>query len=73
MASKRRIRRKQCQGKIRHVDMESANKAAFVNRRNTGEKLFAYGCKFCGGFHIGHQSRKQRKAMVAKAEAKKVK
>lgn len=47
MASKRHIRRKQCEFKIRFDSMERAEKYA----RNGTEPYF---CQFCKGFHVGH-------------------
>jgi hypothetical protein len=57
MASKRRLRRKSCTGKIRYNDQSSAAAQAFRARvfRQAGN-VRAYLCKFCNGYHIGHQS-----------------
>ncbi len=57
MASKRNVRRKSCTGKIRHETIGRAKYA--VSRlitlgRTRGGKVLAYYCKFCGGFHVGH-------------------
>lgn len=66
MSSKRRIRRKQCEGKQRFDTQQQALNAMFRMKRHTGERghLNAYGCKFCGGFHYGHTPKKVRLAMV---------
>lgn len=56
MASKRNLRRKSCEGKVRHqnkdgaiIAMKKLNKA----RGHQGQ-LHAYQCPFCGQWHIGH-------------------
>jgi hypothetical protein len=54
MASKRRIRRKECGDKQRYSDSKQAKTAAFLISRKTGEKLHSYDCKFCNGWHVGH-------------------
>lgn len=54
MASKRNVRRKACTGKVRFTDAAAAQTAASQACRRTGQWIVAYGCKFCGGHHIGH-------------------
>jgi hypothetical protein len=54
MSSKRRIRRKQCTGKIRHRSLGGAIAAAKSLRRAKGEIVSAYSCRFCKGYHVGH-------------------
>lgn len=58
MASKRRIRRNKCEGKVRHETMDQAKSAAFRLREHEGYhgawRAQAYHCPFCGGFHVGH-------------------
>lgn len=56
MASKRRIRRKQCEGKRRYSDKkECADSMSRVNRQNESwERLNVYKCRFCKGCHFGH-------------------
>jgi len=59
MASKRRIRRKSCTGKVRHPDELAARRhiGALVFRK--GERgLRAYRCPFCNGWHVGHGGRR---------------
>ena len=56
VSSKRRIRRKQCDGKIRHKTKEDAHSARYSLQKKTGEWLRIYKCKFCGGWHVGHPS-----------------
>lgn len=56
MSSKRRLRRKSCEGKIRHVDAGAAQAALTALVRNKGWQgpMNPYKCRFCGGWHIGH-------------------
>lgn len=64
MASKRCLRRKACSRKRRYLDATSAHAAAANARRITGELITAYGCRFCGGFHIGHPPVRVRQAIA---------
>jgi hypothetical protein len=57
MSSKRRIRRKQCDGKHRY-SKEEAEEEAKLKRW----PYHAYKCSFCKGWHIGR--RPGRKAIV---------
>jgi hypothetical protein len=60
MASKRAQRRKECLGKIRHVNALAAYahiRALFRTKGYQG-RLNAYHCRFCNGFHVGHAPRK---------------
>ena len=50
MSSKRRLRRKACQGKIRH----KTDGAAFYAASKTGDGCAHYRCEFCSGYHVGH-------------------
>lgn len=56
MASKRRLRRRSCERKVRHEDPGAA--WAMVKRlhRTKGDQgnLQVYRCPFCGGWHVGH-------------------
>lgn len=53
MASKRRIRRKQCGSKIKFPSLGAAIGRA---RRLEGKfgRMYGYHCRFCNRFHIGH-------------------
>jgi hypothetical protein len=58
MASKRRLRRRACVGKIRHLTLKDANYHAFLLRQKTGEHVVAYKCAFCESrFHVGHKKK----------------
>lgn len=58
MASKRHMRRKSCERKVRHKTVHGA----LVAIRRTDDKpkhgnsnlMRPYACKFCGGWHNGH-------------------
>lgn len=50
MSSKRRIRRRKCDKKVRH---HTAGGAWKVARRREG--CAAYHCRFCRGWHVGHR------------------
>lgn len=56
MASKRRLRRKECSSKVRHADVPAAQAAIRALNRNKGYQglLNTYHCRFCGGVHVGH-------------------
>lgn len=60
MASKRRIRRKQCDGKRRHATPEAAAGHRRFIHATAGYSglLNVYRCSFCGGYHVGHGKQK---------------
>lgn len=70
MASKRRQRRKSCEGKIRFQDAQAAQRAATSHQHAFGLWMVPYPCKFCGGYHIGHPPRKVRQAIISRMEYK---
>ena len=51
MASKRRIRRKQCGKKRRHATRDNAVIEMVRSRVSSG--LHPYRCEFCGMWHVG--------------------
>jgi hypothetical protein len=55
MASKRRLRRKQCTGKKKHETFQEAR--MFLR----GPGMNVYKCRFCGKFHVGHVPRRIQK------------
>ena len=61
MASKRRLRRKACEGKQSYATLEAATA---VTQRLRG--LNAYKCKHCSGFHVGHPPGRVRQSLAAK-------
>jgi hypothetical protein len=54
MSSKRRLRRKSCEGKRRYPTIAEAQAYAQYVRRKKGQIVQAYYCRFCSGIHIGH-------------------
>lgn len=66
MASKRHIRRKQCEGKLRFPDQIAAERHARRNSRAHRTWLTAYHCSFCSGYHVGHPPARIRRAIQAK-------
>jgi len=57
MSSKRAMRRKSCDGKIRYLSREKARSKVFKMSFD-GRSLDVYRCDFCGGWHIGHTMRR---------------
>jgi hypothetical protein len=54
MASKRRIRRKSCEGKVRYYEQPKAEIAARVLSAKRREAFHSYRCDFGGHWHIAH-------------------
>lgn len=63
MASKRRLRRKGCEGKVRYLTHKDAVFAVGrVIARTKGDKMNIYKCAFCGGaYHLGHLTRRAQR------------
>lgn len=66
MSSKRRQRRNQCAGKIRHRLREDAEYAAYLLRRDKGLLLRAYRCRFCRQWHLGHTTGQKIREKVSR-------
>lgn len=64
MASKRALRRRSCEGKVRHASAGAAHIAAL---KTPG--THAYRCNFCGSYHVGHAPARIRQAIAARREA----
>jgi hypothetical protein len=64
MASKRRLREKQCGDKRKYWDEAKANADRYPDRMD----LQAYRCKFCHRFHLGHPTKAARISRAAKAK-----
>lgn len=43
-----------CQRKVRYGHHETAERVAVIMGGKTGDKLEAYQCRYCDGWHIGH-------------------
>lgn len=60
MSSKRRLRRRECERKVRHPNHRAATYAlhhtgaARVLPQGAGH-LHVYQCRNCGGWHVGHE------------------
>jgi hypothetical protein len=54
MASKRRLRRKSCDGKIKYATQKDANIGLSKYYMKLKSPMRAYKCKFCKKFHLGH-------------------
>jgi len=68
MASKRRLRRNACTGKIRYSTSLEAQHAAAAACRRSASWIVAYGCRFCGGHHIGHPPKNVRQSIKDRRE-----
>jgi hypothetical protein len=70
MASKRHQRRRGCEGKVAHATQGEAWQAACLLRKSqSGGTWAAYKCPFCGRFHVGRPTARQRQAIRACREA----
>lgn len=64
MSSKRRLRRRSCEGKKYYATVEEAEADARKLRGKFWTSNYrAYGCQFCGGYHVGRPSAKAIKAI----------
>lgn len=63
MASKRALRRKMCEGKVRYTTIEEAEAVARWQSRMANETIVAYPCKFGRHFHTGHPKRSTLRKM----------
>ncbi|PKN07902.1 MAG: hypothetical protein CVU73_10915 [Deltaproteobacteria bacterium HGW-Deltaproteobacteria-8] len=70
MASKRRQRRKACDGKKRYPTHDEALHDAMYLQRRDGFHMRAYRCQFCGAHHVGHMPRKNVRAMMKSRDAR---
>lgn len=62
MASKRRIRRRGCEGKKRHASKAFAEIAVQMSRRKFGGRMWcSYQCQFCKQWHVGHKPERLRR------------
>ncbi len=65
MPSKRRQRRKSCEGKTPYPSHTAAAAAARWRSRQTRSWIRPYKCQFGRHWHIGHPPRKVRRAIAA--------
>ena len=67
MSSKRAIRRKMCDGKVRYASQKEAFTAAKQsNKRDGSNWIVPYRCTFCGYWHIGHAPKAVRRSMKSR-------
>jgi hypothetical protein len=58
--SKRALRRRSCDGKVRYTEFGAARWAMHRMLRHEGSdgaRMNVYRCRFCRGFHFGHAPR----------------
>lgn len=55
MSSKRRLRRKACEGKNKHATREAASVELKLRPRDVRTSLGIYRCRHCSHWHIGHR------------------
>ena len=60
MASKRNLRRRACEGKVRYASKDEAERVGRALR------LHAYACPHCSGFHNGHPPGPVKQGLAAK-------
>lgn len=58
MSSKRAQRRRSCSGKVKIVEEDSAWRIAKLMTQRHGQMLLPYRCSWCGGWHVGHPSKR---------------
>lgn len=67
MSSKRRIRRRSCQGKMAYPTQKAAVwNAGRLRREHQGGTWAAYRCRWCGKWHVGRPSAAERRSMRAR-------
>lgn len=66
MASKRRLRRRSCEGKVQHKTEEAARKHAY-SLKSVGQ-YHGYKCNFCKCWHVGRPTKEAKQAYAARQE-----
>lgn len=56
MSSRRRVRARECTGKVKHETEAAARRALAVSARRPKFEgtVGVYRCRFCRGWHLGH-------------------
>lgn len=49
-----KLRRKQCEGKLRYPSLKDARLSATEMSRRIGRDISPYRCRFCESWHVGH-------------------
>lgn len=58
MTSRRKQRRRSCEGKRRHADKQAAMfHLVLLRQSGSPGRLNVYLCRFCKGWHVGHLAR----------------
>lgn len=62
MSSKRALRRRSCERKVRYKSKKDAKRAIYRTNKRKGwaGHVQAYMCQFCGGWHFGHPPKRKR-------------
>jgi hypothetical protein len=66
MASKRHLRRRQCESKKKYKNEKEVKTALVALIKGTGYSGGYYKCHFCKNYHIGRMPRRLKKAMNLK-------
>lgn len=66
MASKRRLRRKSCEGKVQYRSDEAAAAAAKSRSWATNSRIGKYKCEFGQHWHIGHTPKSVQRHTAAR-------
>jgi hypothetical protein len=66
LASKRRIRRKACEGKIHYTSLEAAKEACIRMNNSKKESCHPYKCQFGPHYHVGHAPDKVKQIIAAR-------
>lgn len=72
MASKRRVRKKQCGSKIKYKSEKLALSALILLKKDKDllDYFTVYRCKFCKSFHFGHSGKRLKAIIEIKREFK---
>lgn len=68
MASKRRIKRRQCNGKKAYSKDDAIAAATRMRRQHPGQSFDGYACSTCGAWHVGHRPYKVQQQIAANRE-----
>lgn len=65
MSSKRRLRRKECDGKTRYESYDKARDALYAMKRDKDDhsRMSVYKCSFCHKYHYGHTPTRVKRGM----------
>ena len=69
MASKRALKRKQCQGKKKYEKTEAIRTATVMRHKYPGQSFDGYPCPNCGSWHVGHRTWKNQQRITARRKS----